>query len=190
MKMNPANSFYTPEELEHLGLMAYGKNVLISRKASIYGAEDISLGDNVRIDDFCILSGHLKLGSNIHISAYCALYGALGIEMQDYTGLSAGTILYSAMDDFSGNYLIGPVHPKELTNVSGGKIVMESYSQIGARSVVFPNVTIREGAVAGALSLIKEDMEPWSIYAGIPAKKIKERDKQLLNRIEEFHADR
>ena len=144
----------------------------------------------MRIDDFCILSGHLKLGSNIHISAYCALYGALGIEMQDYTGLSAGTILYSAMDDFSGNYLIGPVHPKELTNVSGGIIVMERYSQIGARSVVFPNVTIREGAVAGALSLIKEDMEPWSIYAGIPAKKIKERDKQLLNRIEEFHADR
>jgi len=71
------NSFYSTKELASLGLKRYGENVLISRKCSIYGAQSIEIGDNVRIDDFCILSGHIILGSNIHISAYVALFGGV-----------------------------------------------------------------------------------------------------------------
>ena len=70
-----SNSFYEKNELERLGIKKIGKNVLISRKASIYNPEEILIGNNVRIDDFCILSGKIKLGSNIHISSFCALYG-------------------------------------------------------------------------------------------------------------------
>ena len=62
-------SFYNEEELKEIGLKVYGKNVLISRNATIYGADKISIGDNVRIDDFCILSGNISLGSYIHIAA-------------------------------------------------------------------------------------------------------------------------
>mgnify|MGYP004422306013 CR=1 FL=1 len=91
-------SFYTESELATLGLHSYGKNVLISRFARLYAPETISIGDNVRIDDFCILSGNITLGSHIHIAAYCALYGAKGIVMEDYTGLSARATLYSAID--------------------------------------------------------------------------------------------
>ena len=53
-------SFYSREELLDLGLKSVGENVRISRKVSIYGAEQISIGDNVRIDDFCILSGIIQ----------------------------------------------------------------------------------------------------------------------------------
>ena len=81
-------SFYTKEELLTLGFNHVGENVLISRKTSIYGPNRMSFGNNVRIDDFCILSGEITLGSNIHIGAYCGLYGANGIVMEDYTGLS------------------------------------------------------------------------------------------------------
>ncbi|MDR0796834.1 MAG: acyltransferase, partial [Tannerella sp.] len=117
-------SFYTGKELEALGLKRYGKNVLISRKCSIYSAEKISIGDNVRIDDFCILSGDITLGSNIHIAAYCALYGAFGIEMEDYTGLSPRCTVFSATDDFSGDYLISPMVDMNKTNVTGGKVLI------------------------------------------------------------------
>ncbi|EQD33256.1 galactoside O-acetyltransferase, partial [mine drainage metagenome] len=61
-------SFLDAAELKALGLDSYGKNVLISRKCSIYGASRIELGDNVRIDDFCVLSagdGGIKIGSYI-----------------------------------------------------------------------------------------------------------------------------
>lgn len=173
-------SFYTREELASIGLKSYGDNVLISKKASIYSPQEIEIGDNVRIDDFCILSGFIRLGSNIHISAYAALYGALEIVFEDYTGISPRSTIYSAMDDFGGNYLIGPIHPNEMTNVGGGRVVVKKYSQIGCNSVIFPNITIAEGCIIGACSLLKASTKPWTIYAGIPASKIKERRKGLL----------
>lgn len=102
------NSFLNEEELAQIGLKIYGVNVLISRKASFYSPEKISLGNNVRIDDFCILSGEITIGSHVHVSAYSALYGRFGIIMEEYTGLSPRCTVFSAMDDFSGEYLIGP----------------------------------------------------------------------------------
>lgn len=130
-------SFYTPEELAQLGVKSYGKNVRLSRYAQIYSPEKISIGDNVRIDDFCILSSNIILGSHIHIAAYCALYGSdYGITMEDYTGLSVRVTIYAAMDDFSGDYLIGPIHDTKYTNVTGGKVVLFRYSQIGEGAVV------------------------------------------------------
>jgi len=175
------SSFYPEKELAELGLKSFGKNVLISRKCSIYSPEKISIGDNVRIDDFCILSGEITLGSHIHIAAYCALYGAFGIEIEDYTGISVRCTVLSASDDFSGNYLAGPTMPKDTTNVTGGRVTFKKYSIVGVGCVIFPNVTIKEGAVAGAMSLINKSLDEWGIYAGIPAKKIKDRKKGLLN---------
>jgi len=177
-------SFYTEKELSKLGLKNYGKNVLISRKCSIYSPEKISIGDNVRIDDFCILSGEIILGSHIHISTFCALYGAFGIEMENYTGLSPRCTVFSATDDFSGNYLISPMVDKNKTNVTGGKVSIKKYSQIGAGNVIFPSVTIEEGVAVGAMSLVNKNLEAWGIYAGIPVKKIKDRKKGLLNLIQ------
>ncbi len=176
-------SFYTQEELAILGLKSYGNNVLISRKASIYSPEKITIGDNVRIDDFCILSGNIILGSYIHISAYCALYGAEGIEMQDHTGLSARVTIYSAVDDFSGEYLLGPQHDEALTNVTGGKVLIEPFVQVCASCVILPNLTIGEGAVVGAMSFVKQSLAPWTVYAGIPVKSIKKRSKGLKAKI-------
>lgn len=173
-------SFYSEEELLSMGFKSIGKGCCISRKASFYGISRMSIGDNVRIDDFCILSGNITLGSHIHISAYVALYGAEGIVLEDYTGISPRGTIYSAMDDFSGNYLIGPIHPEEYTNVKGGLVTVRKYSQIGANSVVFPNLTIEEGVVVGACSLVRHSLDAWGIYVGTPVKRLKDRSKQLL----------
>ncbi len=176
-------SFYTEDELATLGLKSYGKNVLISRKTSIYSSSKITIGDNVRIDDYCVLSGNITLGSHIHIAAYCALYGAKGIELQDYTGLSARVTIYSAVDDFSGEYLVRPQHNEKNTNVIGGTVILEAFSHICASVVILPNLTIGEGAVVGAMSFVKSSLEPWTIYAGIPVKAIKERSKELKEKV-------
>jgi galactoside O-acetyltransferase len=173
------NSFYSEKELPEIGFHSYGKNVLISRFARFYSPEKIKIGDNVRIDDFCILSGNISIGSHIHISAYVGMYATNGIVMEDYSGISPRCTLFSAMDDFSGEYLIGPVHPVKLTNVTGGKITLEKYAQIGANSVVFPNLTIGEGAIVGACSLVTKSLKEWGIFAGIPAKWIKNRSSKV-----------
>ncbi len=176
-------SFYSEQELKELGLKSYGQRVLISRKSSFYSPETIIIGDNVRIDDFCIVSGNISIGSHIHISAYCALYGAHGIFMHDYTGLSARCTIYSSMDDFSGNFLVGPIHPSEKTNPTGGPVVVQKYAHIGTGCTIFPNITIAEGAVVGANSLVNNNIEAWKIFCGIPAKYLKDRSKNLLHLI-------
>ena len=175
-----SNSFYTKEELNQLGLKKFGENVLISRKASFYSPDQIEIGSNVRIDDFCILSGSIKLGNHIHISAYCALYGAMGIEMMDYSGLSPRCTVFSAMDDFGGDYLIGPMVDKNLTNVKGGRVIISKYVQIGAGSILFPNLEINEGSIVGAMSLVNKSLISWGVWVGIPVKKIRDRDEKLI----------
>lgn len=177
-------SFYTKEELLTLGFNHVGENVLISRKTSIYGSNRMSFGNNVRIDDFCILSGEISLGSNIHIGAYCALFGANGIVMEDYTGLSPRCTLFSATDDFSGNFLISPMSPDECCNVKGGRILIKKYSQIGSGTTIMQDITIGEGVAVGTMSFVNRSLDEWTIYAGIPAKKIKERKRGLLKFIE------
>lgn len=173
-------SFYSQQELSELGLKSYGKNVMISRNACIYGAEKISIGNNVRIDDYCILSGTITIKDYIHIAAYSALYGKNGIEVGNFVGISARGIVYSASDDFSGNYLGNPTIPSEYTHATGGLVKIEDYVQIGANSIVMPDLTMGEGTATGAFTFITKDTEPWKLYLGIPAKMIKDRSRKML----------
>ena len=174
-------SFYSEEELQALGFKSVGKGCRISRNACFYGIEGMTVGDNVRIDDFCVLSGNITLGSNIHISAYVALYGSKGIVMEDFTGISSRTTVYSAMDDFSGDYLVGPIHPEGTTRVTGGPVIIRRFSQIGAHCVVMPSLTLAEGTVIGAMSFVRHSTEPWGIYYGVPARFVHKRAQGLKN---------
>lgn len=174
-------SFFSADELRDLGLAQYGVNVLISKKASIYGAQHISIGNHVRIDDFCILSGHIELGSYIHIAAYTALYGGdAGIRIDDYANLSSRICLYALSDDYSGETMTNPMVPAEYKAVTQAPINIEKHCILGSGCIVLPGVTISEGASFGALSLIRESCMGWSIYAGIPCRKIRDRSKNLL----------
>lgn len=176
-------SFYSDTELKALGLKSVGTDVLISKKASIYSPSSISVGNHVRIDDFSILSGKIEIGSHVHISAYVALYGSMGICIGDYAGLSARSTVYSAVDDFGGDYLIGPMCPEEMTHVTGGTVYLKNYTQVGASSVIMPNITLEEGAVVGAMSFVNKSLSEWSINAGIPCRFLKSRSKNLLNKL-------
>jgi galactoside O-acetyltransferase len=174
------NNFYSDDELCGLNFLSIGKNVSISRNASFYDISKISIGNNVRIDDFCILSGKISIGNYVHISAYNALYGGAGIIIKDFCGLSPRCCLFSRSDDFSGNYMISPMVPNNLTNVKSGSIILENFVQLGTNSVIMPGITCQEGSVTGALTFVDSNLDPWSINCGIPSKKIKNRNKKLL----------
>jgi galactoside O-acetyltransferase len=104
----------------------------------------------------------------------------MGIFMRDYTGLSPRCTIFSASDDFGGDYLISPMNPEEYTNVTGGLVLMSKFSQIGAGTVIMPGVIIGEGSAIGAMSFVKHDTPEWAIWAGNPLKFIKNRKKGLL----------
>ena len=185
-------SFYTEKELATLGLKSYGKNVYISRKASIYGAGNIEIGDNVRIDDFCTLSisNHLKIGSFVHIGCYASIIGAGEIVLSDFSGLSGRVSIYSSSDDYTGEYLTNPMVPDEYTNVTSDDVYIGRHVVVGCGSVILPGVAIGDGASIGAMTLVQKNCQAGYIYAGNPMKKLIKRfdnylvlEKQLINNL-------
>ena len=184
-------SFYTEEELAALGLKVYGRDVRISRKASIYGAEHISLGDHVRIDDFCLLSGNITLGSYIHLAAGALLFaGDAGIAVGDYSTLSSRCAVYALTDDYSGAAMTNPTVPEAYTHVTQQPVSIDRHVIVGTGSTILPVVTVGEGCAVGAMSLLSRDCEPWGIYYGIPAQRHKERSRELLTLCEKRESER
>lgn len=181
--------FLKQEELEKIGFKKIGTNVLISDKCSIYNAKNIEIGSNVRIDDFTILSageGGIKIGSYIHIACFTSLIGGGEIILEDFVQVSSRVTVLSSSDDFSGNFLIGPCIPNEFKNVKSDKVHLMKHSVVGTGCSLLPGVTLFEGASVGAMSLVKSDIEEFTLFFGIPAKKIKKREKFLLKLETEF----
>ena len=181
------SSYYTEDELKEIGFKKIGTNILISKKSSIYGAENMELGNNIRIDDFCFLSGKIILHNFIHISAYSLLVGGEeGIEMENFSGLSSKVTIYAISDDYSGEYLTNPTIPQEYSNHISKKVHLKKHSIIGTASTILPGVVLEEGVAIGAMTLVTKSIENWKIAVGIPAKVISERKKNLLILEKEF----
>lgn len=185
------NTFYSKEELATLGLKSYGDNVFISRNAIIYHPHLVEIGHDVRIDDFATISGKIKLSNYIHIAQFCGLYGGSeGIFFDDFSGLSSKSIIYATSDDYSGEWMTNPmVSEKYELGAKNLPVHVGRHVVIGCMSVVLPGVNIAEGCALGSMTLCLKSTEPWGIYAGSPAKRIKERSKRLLELEKQFLAE-
>jgi len=174
-------SYYSPDELAQLSLGSIGVDVRISRKTSFYNRGQIVVGDHVRIDDFCVLSGRIEIGNYVHIASFCALYGsAFGIALRDFVGLSSRVSVYGATDDYSGECLTNPTIPDEFRHVIGGQVLLEKHVIVGSGTVILPNLVVGEGAAIGALSLVQKAIPPWTISLGIPLRILGQRSNQIL----------
>lgn len=182
LALNPG--FYDENDLRSCGFRSIGKNVRIAKNCTVVGAENIEIGSNVRIDGYCSVfaaePGTLRIGSHVHVGSYCLLSAGDGIVLEDFSGLSQGVRIYSRTDDYSGEYLTNPTVPPKYTGGVHGPVVISRHVIIGSGSVVLPNVTIGEGSAVGAMSLVTKSLEPWGIFFGCPAKRIKSRSNQLL----------
>ncbi len=176
------SKFLNEEEVAGLGLRRYGKNVLIGRHAAIYNPDQLELGNDVRIDDFTIISGKVIMGNYIHVSQFCGIYGGdKGIIMEDFSSLSAKCSVYAVSDDYTGLSMTNPMVPAKYKPTAISKAVhIGKHAIIGCNSVVLPGVDIPEGAAVGSLSCVTRSLEPWSINTGIPAKKKSDRHRDIL----------
>ncbi|CAN7356548.1 acyltransferase [Variovorax paradoxus] len=171
------------EDIEALGFLSIGENLQISDRASFYGADRITLGSNVRIDDFCVLAagaGGISVGDYVHIAVGAALIGAGKITLSDFSGLSSRVSIYSSSDDYSGAAMTNPTVPAEYTDVKHADVFLGRHVIIGSGSVVLPGIKLEDGVAVGALSLIQKNCTAFGIYAGNPARRISERKRDLL----------
>ncbi len=180
-------SFLTPEELTSLGFAACGKNVSIDRGARFFGTSRIAIGDNVRVDCFSMISAGAKgivMGSHIHISSGVYIYGSGDhVSLCDFCGLSPGSKIFTATDDFSAGYLRGPQIPDEYRRLTTGAVSIGENSQVGASSIILPGVELGRNSSVGALSLVTQSVAANSVVAGIPARQISTRDGELADRL-------
>lgn len=177
------DAFLSESEVAALGLKRVGKGAKISRLASFYRREDIELGNNVRIDDGCIITGRVAMGNSCHIAPHTIISGANGsrVNICDYFTCTYGVKIFSQSDDYSGEYMTGSVVEREKTGPDCEDIEIGKFSIIGSSAIIMPGARLKEGCAIGALSLVKRgSYGPWGIYAGIPVVYLKERVNLLL----------
>jgi len=151
--------------------------------ARIVGDKDhFHLGAHSQVDDFvfCYTGVKCQIGRNVHISSFCSIIGGGELIMEDFSGLSAGCRIVTGSDDFTGPWLTNPTIPEAFTNVIQSVVRIGRHAVLGTNVVVFPGVTIGEGAAVGAGCIIRKNLEPWTIYAGTNPKPVGKRDSVAI----------
>ncbi|MGC7870016.1 acyltransferase [Desulfosporosinus sp. SYSU MS00001] len=114
---------------------------------------------------------NIKAG-NCVISTYCILDGRNGIEFGDNVVLGSGVHIWTEEHGLN-DPLFG------VQNENRAPVVMKSHAWVCSDSTLLPGVIVGEGAVVASRACLTKDAEPFGVYAGIPARKIKERNRDL-----------
>ena len=175
---------YTLDELTSSGITV-GENVAVSSDVIFHNPENITIGDNTRIDSQCLLiagtNKKIIIGKNVHISAGCYFYGGGGdIIIEDFAGTSSRVTLYTSTDDYIRGYMTNPTVDIKYRKVTDGNIKLKKHTIVGASTVILPGVTLEKGTSVGAMSLVNKSTSEFDLVVGIPAKfKIKRKNKYL-----------
>jgi acetyltransferase-like isoleucine patch superfamily enzyme len=164
-----------------------GENVRIFDPIAIIKPEMISIGSHVILSEFAYLNGGMGLfiGNHVHIAAHSCISGGGFCVMEDFTGISAGVRLVTGSAKFNGEGLTSPTLPIEFQAVTRSYCIIRKHATLATNVIVHPGVIIGEGTIVGSGSIVTRDTEPWSIYMGTPARKVKDRDPYKILEIEE-----
>ena len=176
--------WYTTDELYDLGLKSVGKKVLVSTGATFYRPERISIGDYSRIDDSTTLTagpnGSIAIGSYVYLGPYVMVESPLAATFGDFSTLAARVTVYGASDNYLGESLTNPTVPPEYRELTNEAIHIGRHAIIGTHSVVLPGAHVGDGCAVGAMTLVNRTLEPFGVYVGAPARRIRERSRRIL----------
>ena len=164
-----------------------GDDVKIWPLAKITSQENISIGNSVIIDDFVLIMGgkNIEIGNFVHIASFSSIAGGGEFIMNDFAGFSSGVRVFTGDEDYSkGESLCNPAVDYPFRKPTRSFVRIGKHVIVGANSVIMPGVEIGDGVAIGANSLVKKDCEPWTIYAGTPAKIIGRRPKDRILQLE------
>lgn len=129
-----------------------------------------------------------KLGANMRIYAGAKIWAPWNLICEDLVAIADGATIYNPAPVRLGShaivsqdaYLCGATHDYEdqAFPFVAREIVLGPYAWICARATVQPGVKVGEGAVLALGSVATKDLAPWTVYAGVPARKIKARTVQ------------
>jgi len=162
---------------------------IISKNIRLRYPELFSVDEGAIIDDFCYISTKLIVGKYSHIASGCSIAGGKNYlcKIGDFCSLSSGVKVWCSSSDFVNDLVILNMGIDTGARFCSGDVIFENYTGVGTNSVIMPNNTIPEGTVIGGMSWVKAGykFEPWMVYAGIPIRPIRKRNKKnVLKQVE------
>ena len=157
---------------------------IISPNIRLRHSEYFSIGEYSIIDDYCYFSTKVEIGKFCHIASGCCVAGGKDRKfvLGNYCSLSSGVKIWCTSDDYAND--IVTIIPEEFgeikNNLITGDVIFADVCAVGSNTVVMPDNNVLEGTVIGALSFVPQNFnfEPWTVYAGIPIKRIRSRNKE------------
>lgn len=176
-----------------------GKGVVFGRQITLRHPHKVSLGENTVVDDYAVLDAKgeanagIQIGRNVYIGRNCILSCKEGsIFLDDYCNLSANCSLLSETEIRIGRYcflagqcylVAGGNHGfKDISvpimfqpSVSKGGIRVGEDVWLGAGVIVLDGVSVGRGSVVGAGGVVARPLPEYSVAAGVPARRIRDR---------------
>ncbi len=163
-----------------------GIDVHIGPQVDIRRPHLVTIGDHVAIDNGAYITTAAEIEDYVHIGPYVTVIGGerARLIMRNFTNLAAGCRVICGSDRFMGEGLIGPASlpDRYKDRMKLAPVVLENFANVGTNAVIMPGVTLAEGSVIGACSLVTASTEPWTIYTGTPARAIKSRPRETMIR--------
>ena len=174
----------------------------VSPRAVIYGAERISLGPRTTVHPFAVIQctdwndtkcaagrivigegtaiqpyayvwscgGSVSIGRYCSVNPFCLLYGQGGLTIGDYVRIAAHTVIIPGNHNYARRDI--PIYQQGNTMLG---VVIRDDVWIGAGVRVLDGVTVAEGCVIGAGSVVVKSTDPFGVYVGVPARRVKDR---------------
>jgi len=159
---------------------------IVSPNVRIRVPEHFEIGAYSIVDDFSYFSTRVRIGVCSHIASGCSVAGGRDhlFALGDFCSLSSGVKIWCTSDDFANDLVtivpegVGPLKQHLIT----GDVVFENCTAAGSNTVVMPGNHVPEGTVIGALSFVPANFrfEPWAVYAGIPIRRIGDRNREAV----------
>lgn len=153
-----------------------GDKLIIDNYVTLECGQDnscIKIGDNTIIKQFSIISthgGNIEIGKNCSINPFCVLYGLGGLTIGNFVRIATHTVIVPA------NHIFDDLNvPIKLQGLSKKGVIIEDDVWIGAGVRILDGVTVGQGSVIGAGTVLTKTVEPYSIVVGVPGKVIKNR---------------
>lgn len=153
--------------------MILGRDVRIYAFTNLYGCE---LGDETRIGAFVEITKGAKIGKRVKISSHSFICG--GVTIQDGVFIGHGVMFTN------DRYPRSTTKDGELQTEADWICIptlVERGASIGSNATILCGVTIGEGALVGAGSVVTHDVPPFSVVAGNPARVIRHIDSPVMS---------
>jgi acetyltransferase-like isoleucine patch superfamily enzyme len=153
---------------------SFGDGVQIGRGVLCRHPETFEIGSNVFIGDQAVLQGRFD--------GRCVIADHVWIGPQSYFD-ARDLVIEESVGWGPGAKVLGSTHsgvpttvPIIQTDLTIRPVRIGAWSDIGVNAVVLPGVTVGKGAIVGAGAVLTEDVEPFTIVAGVPARLIRRRE--------------